>query len=153
MSSPTLGRPNFMPKSERLICALASAPHSSFLFMGWLAHLKEWMVSVTGLVTPSKSEIAFYADRRITFVFYCTDLYERLGNSATLKKSGERRWSSRLPKPVVIEAASMVTSTDPLFAARFKVSFPLLLSKRPCMVEKPRWLTLKCAKVCWGSML
>jgi hypothetical protein len=44
-------------------------------------------------------------------------------------------------------ADSMLISTEPVFAARSTVTVPLVLSKRPCMVEKPRWLMLKCGKV------
>ncbi len=67
------------------------------------------------------------------------------GNSATLKKSAVRRCSSRvrgrLPlslSPVVIEAVSTVSSTEPVLAARSMLNLPLDLVKLPCIVDTPR---------------
>src|SRR5207237_10765653 len=53
ISSPTLGIPVFMPKSERLNLAVASPPHFSLLLPLAGLHLKRAIVSVSGLVTPS----------------------------------------------------------------------------------------------------
>src|SRR3569623_296089 len=73
------------------------------------------------------------------------------GNSTTLRKSGERRCSSRLSKPVFTEAASIATSTEPVPMSRSLTSLPVVLPKRPCMVEKPRWSMVKLGKVWSGS--
>src|SRR5678815_2104723 len=55
MSSPGLPifSPSVMPQSERLIVAVASAPHIGFLLNACSPHLKFATLSATGLVTPS----------------------------------------------------------------------------------------------------
>src|SRR5712671_1601354 len=81
-----------------------------------------------------------------------------VGNSATLKKSGERRCSSRergrLPlslSPVVRVAVGTASSIVPLFAAVSSTSFPEIFSKCPRITEVPRCTTSKYGKLWYGS--
>src|SRR6267154_1337910 len=80
------------------------------------------------------------------------------GNSATLKKSGERRCSSRergrLPlslSPVVRVPVGTASSIAPLFAAVSSTSFPEIFSKWPRITEVPRCTTSKYGKLWYGS--
>src|SRR6267142_3405965 len=80
------------------------------------------------------------------------------GNSATLKKSGERRCSSRdrgrLPlslSPVVSVAVGTASSIAPLLAAVSSTSFPEIFSKCPRITEVPRCTASKYGKLWYGS--
>ena len=43
--------------------------------------------------------------------------------------------------PVLTDVRSNITSTLPVLAARSKTTVPSFLSKRPRLVEVPKWLT------------
>src|SRR6266850_2517328 len=80
------------------------------------------------------------------------------GNSATLKKSGERRCSSRdrgrLPlslSPVVRVLVGTVSSIVPLLAAVSSTSFLEIFSKCPRITEVPRCTASKYGKLWYGS--
>jgi hypothetical protein len=63
-----------------------------------------------------------------------------VGWAATLKKSAERRCSSKSGWSVSMLAVSMVTSTDELARlARSSFSVPSYLVNSPKVCEKPRW--------------
>ena len=73
------------------------------------------------------------------------DLYVSRGNSAALKKSAARKCSSRerarVPlslSPVLIDAASIASSMEPDFATRSSITLPVVLSKRPYIVDTGR---------------
>jgi hypothetical protein len=53
--------------------------------------------------------------------------------------------------PVLSEVVSMVTSSLPVLAALSTVTVPCFLSKRPRLVEVPKWPISKVTKVCDGS--
>src|SRR5258705_1743251 len=80
------------------------------------------------------------------------------GNSVTLKKSGERRCSSRdrarLPlvlAPVVRVLGGPAGLIVPLLAAVSSPSFPEIFSKCPRITEVPRCSTSKYGKLWYGS--
>jgi len=77
-----------------------------------------------------------------------------VGNSVTLKKSGERRCSSRergrLPlslSPVVRVPVGTASSIAPLFAAVSSTSFPEIFSKCPRITAVPRCTASKYGKL------
>src|SRR5258708_3595217 len=81
-----------------------------------------------------------------------------VGNSATLKKSGERRCSSRergrLPlslSPVLNVAVGTDSSIAPVLAAVSSVIFPEIFSKCPRITDVFRWTTSKYGKLWYGS--
>src|SRR5256885_116661 len=83
-----------------------------------------------------------------------------VGNSATLKKSGERKCSSRergrLPlslSPVVRVAVGTRSSIVPVLAAVSSTSFPEIFSKRPRITEVPRCTVSKYGKLWYASMV
>ena len=144
--------PNFIPKSERLIIPLALAPHISFLLTGCGAQRQWSTVSDRGLVTPSRVALPSMTAGASPLNTTRVDLNVMVGNSATLKKSGERRCSSRergrLPlslSPVEIEAVCTVMSRDAVLAARSIVNLPESLSNLPRILDMPfKCPTSKC---------
>jgi len=135
-SSPIAGTAYFMPKSVRLIVATRSPPHMSFLLIGLAPQLKLVAVSVTGLVTPSRVSVPSTDWTLSPEKFSLVDLNTISGNSATLKKSVVRRCSSRercpsarFASPVEMVVVGILTSIDPLFAARSITTLPVARSK------------------------
>jgi hypothetical protein len=58
---------------------------------------------------------------------------------------------SKAAVPVLTDDTSMVMSTLPVRAARSNWMVPSFLSKRPRLVEVPKWAISKVAKVWVGS--
>src|SRR5271157_3499115 len=81
------------------------------------------------------------------------DLKVNVGYFATSRKSGLRRWLSRISTRVSTDAASMVTSMDVFDRSDGSYStLPLTFVKAPRTVEMPMWRTENCAELCGGSI-
>ena len=91
-----LGTPNFMPKSDRLNLPEALPPQRSLLLPAAGLHLKRSIVRLTRLGDAEQRQVAFDRRRVVAGEHDLRRLVGRSsGNSATLKKSAERRCSSR----------------------------------------------------------
>ena len=129
-----------MLNSERLTWVVALAPQASTFSIGWGWHLKWVMSSVTCFVTP----LIVRSPTRLTgwspLNAIMSDLNVIVGYLAVSKKSAACRCSLNSAWPVLTEVASMVTMADPAFAARSRITLPLVLSNLWVWLEKPRWL-------------
>ena len=108
--------------------------------------------SVTGLVLPSSVSVPVTSVTLSPLKLNLSATNRAVGNSAAFKKSLLCRCLSKAAVPVLIELVSIVRSTLPVLAALSSVTVPLLRSKRPRLVEVPKWPISKVAKVCVGSI-
>ena len=66
-----------------------------------------------------------------------------VGVVSASKKSGDRRWPSRVSSRVSTDAAWISTSTDDASGSSAMVTVPRKSSKRPLVLDTIRWRTLK----------
>src|SRR3569832_1822497 len=96
-------------------------PHTNFFFLGSMGLIAQFMRFTsrrTGLVTPAIVRLPSTTPVLSGLIVTLVDLYVISGNSMTLRKSGDRRWSSRLLKPVLTDAASGGAAAGPGPGAR-----------------------------------
>ena len=123
--------PFVIPQSERLIVAVASAPHIGFLLNGFSPQTKFVTLKLTGLVTPIIVKSPSTWTTRSPSNVSLSDLNVSVGNFSTLKNRSPLTIASSLASKVRIDVASIVMSMLPFFASRSSITLPDTLPKLP----------------------
>ena len=125
-----------MPKSARSSRPDASPAHHGFLSHGCGRHWNEFTVSRSGFVAPisvsSPSTATTLSPSNTSLPRYTAS-----GNSATLKKSFDRRCSFTSSWPMSMLDVSTCTSTEPVCASWSMVAVPVLWLNLPRNIEMP----------------
>src|SRR5712664_2399572 len=124
-----------MLKSERLILAVALAPQASFLASGCGMHWNEVTARVTGLLTLLEVRVPSIATGLSPSNLNALDLKVMVGYFSASKKSSPFKWPLKTSLPVSTDFTSMLTSAEPVLAARSMVILPVTVSKRLDWVE------------------
>ena len=129
--------PKLTPKSARLKVAEASAPHTSFLFIGFGLQRKELIVSVTGFVTPCMFSVPWASAGASPLNLVNLPVNVAVGYFVTSKISADLACSFNFGMPKSTELISTVTSRDPDFAALSYTTFPEVLVNLPRHTDRP----------------
>ncbi|MNV86671.1 hypothetical protein D3C71_1807230 [compost metagenome] len=107
---------------------------------------------VTGAVLPSSVSWPVTSLTLSPVKLNLSDTNLIVGCLAASNRSALCRCLSKGGVPVFTEVVSMVMSTLPVLAARSNSTEPCFLSKRPRLVDAPKWPISNVTKVCVGSM-
>ena len=117
--------------------ATASAPHTSFLFMGFGLQRKELNVRVTGFVTPCMFKVPWASTGASPLNLVNLPVNVAVGYLATSKISADLACSFNFGMPKSTELISTVTSMEPDFAALSYTTFPEVEVNLPRHTDKP----------------